>query len=125
MEELQALEVRALYSRYETGLFGREWMTAEIMSGFVVDVGDLTRLVQAATGIRRIDDAEQYAQWLDRAWLDAEIATATLLLGGPGADRATLALGPSRAAALRSSAIESGFVAEVGRLESRGIAATI
>jgi len=50
---------------------------------------------------RRIGDAEQYAQWLDRSWLEAEIATATLLSGGSGGDRATLTLGPGRAAALR------------------------
>lgn len=46
-------------------------------------------------------DAERYAAWLDRAWLDAEIATAHLLAGAPDADRATLVLGPARAAALR------------------------
>jgi len=50
---------------------------------------------------RRIADAESYATWLDRSWLDLEVATATLLTGGPGADRATLHLGPARAAALR------------------------
>ncbi len=50
---------------------------------------------------RRLDDAEQYSAWLDRAWLEAEIATAILLLGGRDPDRATLALGPARAAALR------------------------
>ncbi len=50
---------------------------------------------------RRLDLAEQYAEFLDRAWLDAEIATAQLLLGDPDADRATLVLGPARAAALR------------------------
>jgi hypothetical protein len=50
---------------------------------------------------RRIADAEQYAQWLDRAWLDTEIATATLLFGEANSDRATLMLGPARAAALR------------------------
>ncbi|MEO8702010.1 MAG: hypothetical protein ABI867_18335, partial [Kofleriaceae bacterium] len=50
---------------------------------------------------RRIREAEQYAKWLDRAWLDAELATATLLAGGADSDRATLALGPARAAALR------------------------
>jgi len=39
---------------------------------------------------RQIADAEAYALWLDRAWLDTEIATSTLLSGGAGADRATL-----------------------------------
>ncbi|MDQ3341668.1 MAG: hypothetical protein M4D80_41485, partial [Myxococcota bacterium] len=50
---------------------------------------------------RRLDEAEGYAQWLDRAWLEIEIATARLLLGGADQDRATLALGPARSAELR------------------------
>jgi hypothetical protein len=50
---------------------------------------------------RKITDAEQYAPWLDRRWLDAEIATARLLDGVGDADKATLVLGPTRAAALR------------------------
>ena len=50
---------------------------------------------------RNLADAEQFAQWIDREWLELEIATARLLLGGPDQERATLALGPARAAALR------------------------
>jgi hypothetical protein len=50
---------------------------------------------------QRIDLAEQFAQWLDRDWLDAEIATARLLYSDRDTDRATLTLGPARAAALR------------------------
>ena len=50
---------------------------------------------------RRLGDAEQYAPWLDRHWLDAEIAAGQLLYGLGDADRATLVLGPTRAAALR------------------------
>jgi hypothetical protein len=50
---------------------------------------------------RRPDNGESYARWLDREWLDAELATAALLYGGRDPDRATLALGPARAAALR------------------------
>ena len=45
--------------------------------------------------------AERVAQWLERGWLDLELATAHLLYGTGDADRATLALGPTRAAALR------------------------
>jgi hypothetical protein len=46
--------------------------------------------------------AESYAAWLDRSWLDGEIATAQLLLGDPElAERATGVLGPARAQALR------------------------
>jgi hypothetical protein len=48
-----------------------------------------------------VAEAEQFAQWLDRAWLDAELATAQLLAGTGNADRATLTLGAERAAALR------------------------
>lgn len=48
-----------------------------------------------------VDRAEEFAPWLDRAWLDAEIATARLLYSDRDVDRATLTLGPARAAALR------------------------
>ncbi len=54
----RAQVVRQRFSAFETDQIGREWTTAEIMSGFVVDVGDLTRLVMAATGARHIDDLE-------------------------------------------------------------------
>src|SRR5262249_13996638 len=50
---------------------------------------------------RELEAAEDYAPWLDRGWLDAELAAARLLAGAPDADRATLVLGPARAAALR------------------------
>jgi hypothetical protein len=48
-----------------------------------------------------LDRAQQYARLFDRAWFDAEIATAILLQGRPGAEGATRTLGPARAAALR------------------------
>ncbi|MBL9017129.1 MAG: hypothetical protein JNL83_23280, partial [Myxococcales bacterium] len=47
------------------------------------------------------DRAEKLAAWIDRSWLDAELATARLLYGRGDEDRATLALGPARAQALR------------------------
>jgi hypothetical protein len=50
---------------------------------------------------RHPEAAESYAAWLDRGWLDAELAAARLLAGMPDADRATRVLGPARAAALR------------------------
>ena len=51
---------------------------------------------------RSLANANRYAQWLDRAWFDAEVATAQLLAGDPAtADRATVTLGPARAQALR------------------------
>ncbi|MBA3455955.1 MAG: hypothetical protein H0T42_22850 [Deltaproteobacteria bacterium] len=48
-----------------------------------------------------LDGAEQFARWIDRKWLDAEIATARLLHGVGDPDRSTLTLGPAPAAALR------------------------
>lgn len=54
----RALDVRRRFAAFEQERIGREWTTAEIMSGFVVDVGDLTRLVMAATGARLVDDLE-------------------------------------------------------------------
>lgn len=55
----RALEVRALYSEFERREYGHEWSVSELMAGFVVDVGDLTRLVMASQGSRRADDVEQ------------------------------------------------------------------
>lgn len=50
---------------------------------------------------QRLDDADHYAAWLDRGWLDLELATARLLYTAEDTASATLALGPSRAAELR------------------------
>lgn len=50
---------------------------------------------------RKLGEAERYAAWLDRHWLDAEIAAGQLLYGAGDAERATRVLGPTRAAALR------------------------
>jgi NTP pyrophosphatase (non-canonical NTP hydrolase) len=55
----RAQDVRQRFAAFETAQIGREWTTAEIMSGFVVDVGDLTRLVMAATGARHVDDLDR------------------------------------------------------------------
>ncbi|HSD91249.1 MAG TPA: hypothetical protein VLB44_27185, partial [Kofleriaceae bacterium] len=50
---------------------------------------------------RRLDEVDRFAQWIERSWLDAEIATAQLLAGVGDADRATRILGPAAAASLR------------------------
>lgn len=49
----------------------------------------------------RLDVGESFAPWLDREWLDGELATARLLDGGFAPEPLTLVLGPARAAALR------------------------
>jgi NTP pyrophosphatase (non-canonical NTP hydrolase) len=54
----RALQVRALYEAFEVNAYGREWSVQDLTAGFVVDVGDLTRLVMAASGMRQIDDVQ-------------------------------------------------------------------
>ena len=53
-----AMELRALFEELETKRHGRAWTTSEIALGFVGDVGDLAKLVQAAAGVRSATDLE-------------------------------------------------------------------
>lgn len=53
-----ALQLNALYERLETKRWGRIWTTEELALGFVGDVGDLAKLIQANAGIRDIDDCK-------------------------------------------------------------------
>ena len=55
----RSVAVRELYASYEQATYGREWSISDLMAGFVVDVGDLTRLVMAASGARVIDGVEE------------------------------------------------------------------
>jgi NTP pyrophosphatase (non-canonical NTP hydrolase) len=54
----RALEVRRRYAALERERYGRAWTSEELMLGFVKDVGDLARLIQAKEGIREVDDLE-------------------------------------------------------------------
>lgn len=54
--EESALQLNDLYEQLEIKKWGRIWTTAELALGFVGDVGDLAKLVQANAGIRDIDD---------------------------------------------------------------------
>ena len=54
----QAREIRARYAELETGRYGREWTTEEIMLGFLGDVGDLAKLVQGKEGVRPTPDLD-------------------------------------------------------------------
>lgn len=56
--ENTALQLNALYERLETKLYGRAWTTQELALGFMGDVGDLAKLIQADAGIRTIDDCK-------------------------------------------------------------------
>lgn len=54
--EESALKLNGLYEELEIKLYGRVWTTEELALGFVGDVGDLAKLIQANAGIRNIDN---------------------------------------------------------------------
>ncbi|MEZ4662842.1 MAG: hypothetical protein R2911_35275 [Caldilineaceae bacterium] len=54
-----AIELRSLYEQLEEQTYGRSWTTEEIALGFMGDVGDLAKLIQASQGVRQIADAEE------------------------------------------------------------------
>ena len=53
-----ALQLNELYEQLEIKRYGRIWTTEELALGFVGDVGDLAKLIQANAGIRNIDDCK-------------------------------------------------------------------
>ena len=53
----RAVEIRQQYAEREQKRHGRSWTSEEITLGFVGDVGDLVKLVMAASGVRDIPDA--------------------------------------------------------------------
>jgi NTP pyrophosphatase (non-canonical NTP hydrolase) len=56
--EKTALQLNELYERLSIKKYGRAWTTEELALGFVGDVGDLAKLIQADAGIRHIDDCK-------------------------------------------------------------------
>jgi len=54
----RALEIRKKYAEFEKERYGREWTTEELTLGFMKDIGDLAKLVQASEGVRRVDDLD-------------------------------------------------------------------
>ena len=54
----RALQIRERFADYEKRRTGRTWSREEIMQGFVVDVGDLMKLVMAKAGARKVDDVD-------------------------------------------------------------------
>ena len=51
-----AMQLNDLYEQMEVKRWGRVWTTQELALGFMGDVGDLAKLVQAHAGVRTIDD---------------------------------------------------------------------
>ncbi len=56
--EEAALKLNKLYEELETKRYGRVWTTQELALGFMGDVGDLAKLIQAHAGVRTIDDCK-------------------------------------------------------------------
>ena len=54
--EKTALQLNELYEQLEVKRWGRVWTTQELALGFVGDVGDLAKLIQAHAGVRSVDD---------------------------------------------------------------------
>jgi NTP pyrophosphatase (non-canonical NTP hydrolase) len=55
----RALQVRQRFAELERARGGRPWTREELMQGFVVDVGDLMKLVMAKQGVRPVDDVDR------------------------------------------------------------------
>jgi len=55
----RALEIRRQYAELERQTHGRPWSGEELALGFVGDVGDLVKLVMAASGVRNIPGARR------------------------------------------------------------------
>ncbi len=51
--------IRKKYSEFEKKKYNRSWNNAEIMQGFVGDVGDLSKLIMAKKGMRKISDVDK------------------------------------------------------------------
>lgn len=56
--EEAAIRLNGLYEQLELKRYGRVWTTEELALGFMGDVGDLAKLVQASAGVRDIPDWE-------------------------------------------------------------------
>lgn len=66
----RAMQIRQGFAAHEQRRTGRTWTREEIMQGFVVDVGDLMKLVMAKTGAREVDnlDAKLAHELSDCLW---------------------------------------------------------
>ena len=55
----RARSVRQKYAKLETAKNGKEWTSEELALGFVGDVGDLMKLIQAKEGIRSASNVDE------------------------------------------------------------------
>ena len=55
----RAMAIRRLYEAKEIQLYGSPWTSEEIALGFVGDVGDLAKLINAENGKRNISNSHE------------------------------------------------------------------
>lgn len=55
----RATEIRRKYAEFEKRNHGKEWGNEQLMEGFVGDVGDLMKIVQAKEGFRDMKDVDE------------------------------------------------------------------
>ena len=55
----RAITIRTQYAALEEKKYGKAWTSAHIMEGFVGDVGDLMKLIQAKEGLREIESVDE------------------------------------------------------------------
>ena len=60
----RAMQLRRRFTEAEQARQGRAWTREELMQGFVVDVGDLMKLVMAKAGARPVDDVDLEKEFL-------------------------------------------------------------
>ena len=54
----RALEIREKYDQLNETQRGVKWNEAQVMAGFVGDVGDLSKIIMAKQGLRAMDDID-------------------------------------------------------------------
>lgn len=55
----RAMEIRGRFAQLQKANHRREWTKEDTMQGFVVDVGDLMKLVMAKSGSRPVADVDR------------------------------------------------------------------
>lgn len=55
----RALEIRKRYDELNMAQRNVRWNAAQVMSGFVGDVGDLSKIIMAKEGLRAMDNTDQ------------------------------------------------------------------
>jgi NTP pyrophosphatase (non-canonical NTP hydrolase) len=55
----RAMKIRGKYSELEIKKYGHEWTKAQIMEGFVGDVGDLMKIIMAKEGLREMENVDE------------------------------------------------------------------